>query len=269
MAAHKSNAFVLTATDHGPMLVNRFDYCAVPGAIWGVGHDLLNDSSYEADMIDILTDLLNCRRQVHGDGVVVLDCGANVGAFTLSLARHILGWGELLAVEAQERIFYALAGNIVINNLFNARALWTALGEVSGAIEIPRIDYLKPASFGSLELLSSRTNENIGQELDRSPGQGQIVAMTTIDQLDLPRIDLIKMDVEGMELKVLKGGLRSLRRSHPMMLLEHGKTSLADLTQFLTEEHYEVTVLGRNLVAIHRDDPVTSHRFAIPRPDSR
>jgi FkbM family methyltransferase len=256
MAAPKSNAFVLIATDHGPMLVNRFDHCAVPGAVWGVGHDLLSASSYEFDVINILTDLLNIRRQVHGDGVVVVDCGANVGAFTLSLARHVLGWGEVLAVEAQERIFYALAGNIVINNLFNARALWTALGEVSGAIEIPLIDYQKPASFGSLELIESRTNEDIGQKLDRSPGRGQVVAMSTIDELLLTRIDLIKIDVEGMELQVLRGGLTSLRRSRPMLLLEHGKTSLADLTLFLTQEHYGMIVVGRNLVAVHYDDPV-------------
>jgi FkbM family methyltransferase len=257
VAAPKSNAFVLTATDHGPMLVNRFDYCADSAWTWGVGHDLLNTSSYEADMIKILVDLLTVRRELHGDGVMVIDCGANVGAFTLPLARHILGWGKLLAFEAQERVFYVLAGNIAINNLFNARALWTALGEAPGAIEIPIIDYLQPASFGSLELMASRTNEDIGQALDRSPGHGQVVAMTTIDELDLPRIDLIKMDVEGMELQVLRGGLRSLRRSRPMMLLEHGKTSLADLTEFLTRENYRVIETGRNLVAIHRDDPVS------------
>lgn len=258
MAAPKSNAFVLTATDYGPMLVNRFDYCGGPGNIWGVGHELLNTSSYEADVIKILTELLNVRREFDGDGVVVMDCGANVGTFTLSLARHILGWGELLAIEAQERVFYALAGNIAINNLFNARALWTAVGEASGSIEIPRINYLEPASFGSLELMESMTNEDIGQTLNRSPGRGQVVAMTTIDELDLPRIDLIKIDVEGMELQVLRGGLQSLRRSRPMMLLEHCKTSLTDLTRFLTQENYEAIVVGRNLVAIHKDDPVAS-----------
>jgi FkbM family methyltransferase len=258
MSEPKSNAFVLIATDHGPMLVNRFDYCAVPGATWGVGHDLLNTSSYEPDMIGILIDLLNVRREVHGDGVLVVDCGANVGAFTLSLARHVLGWGELLAIEAQERIFYALAGNIVINNLFNARAIWTAVGETSGAIEIPCVDYLKPGSFGSLELIASRTSEDIGQNLDRSPGRGQFVSLSTIDELDMPRIDLIKIDVEGMELQVLKGGVNSLRRSRPMLLLEHGKTSLIDLTQFLTQENYGMITVGRNLLAIHQDDPVMS-----------
>ena len=203
MAAPKSNAFVLTATDYGPMLVNRFDYCGGPGNIWGVGHELLNTSSYEADVIKILTELLNVRREFDADGVVVMDCGANVGTFTLSLARHILGWGELLAIEAQERVFYALAGNIAINNLFNARALWTAVGEASGSIEIPRINYLEPASFGSLELMESMTNEDIGQTLNRSPGRGQVVAMTTIDELASSKVGCWN---KGIQRRPDKGG---------------------------------------------------------------
>jgi FkbM family methyltransferase len=43
---------------------------------------------------------------------VAVDVGANVGAFTVLWGRHIMGWGFVHAFECQERIFYALAGNI-------------------------------------------------------------------------------------------------------------------------------------------------------------
>jgi hypothetical protein len=57
------------------------------------------------------------------------------------------GWGMVLAVEAQERVFYALAGNIALQNCFNARALWAALGDAPGELSIPEPDYTKQASL--------------------------------------------------------------------------------------------------------------------------
>ena len=48
--------------------------------------------------------------------------------------------------------FYALAGNIAINNCFNARAINAAVSSTCGTMRIPSLDYRKPASFGSLEL---------------------------------------------------------------------------------------------------------------------
>ena len=42
------------------------------------------------------------------------------------------------AVEAQERIYYALAGNLVLQNCFNARAIWAAVGTEAGTISFPR-----------------------------------------------------------------------------------------------------------------------------------
>ena len=50
------------------------------------------------------------------------------------------GWGSIEAFEPQERIYYALAGNIAINNLFNARAIFAAVGETDGWITVPHID---------------------------------------------------------------------------------------------------------------------------------
>ena len=66
---------------------------------------------------------LHRRRQYFGDGVVLVDCGANIGVHTVECAVEMTGWGSVLAIAAQERLYYALAGNIALNNCFNARAL--------------------------------------------------------------------------------------------------------------------------------------------------
>ncbi len=100
--------------------------------------------------------VLDLRRKYHGDGVVAIDCGANLGVHTVEWAKHMSGWGVVLAFEAQERIYYALAGNIAINNCFNARAIHAAVTNRSGRMKMPKPNYLANSSFGSLELKKTR-----------------------------------------------------------------------------------------------------------------
>ncbi len=172
-------AFVLTASDHGTMIVNRFDYRMVgTDTGYGVGFQILESSSYDMSEVETALRLLDLRRQYHGDGVVALDCGANIGVHTIEWARHMTRWGTVLAIEAQEPIYYALAGNIAINNCFNARALHAAVGTTTGMMRIPRPNYLSPASFGSLELRRTEQTEFIGQAIDYEDRLAQVRALT-------------------------------------------------------------------------------------------
>ena len=115
--------WVLVATNHGTLLVNRHDHHQVGSSGYGVGYQLLNTSAFDAPEVNTARTLLSLRRRHYGDGVVAVDCGANIGVHSVEWARHMDGWGEVIAIEAQERIFYALAGNLSINNCFNARAV--------------------------------------------------------------------------------------------------------------------------------------------------
>ena len=81
--------------------------------------------------------MLDLRRAHYGDGVVAVDCGANIGVHTVEWAKRMTGWGVVLAFEAQERIYYALAGNIAINNCFNARAIHAAVTSRPGTMKMP------------------------------------------------------------------------------------------------------------------------------------
>ena len=162
-------AFVLASTDHGTLIVNRFDYRMVD-ADQRLRRRLflLETSSYEQQEGSTAMQLLALRRQHFGDGVIAVDCGANIGVHTVEWAKGMTGWGFVVAIEAQERIFYALAGNIAINNCFNAHALHAAVGAQNGSLRIPMPNYQAPASFGSLELRQSDDNEFIGQAIDYS-----------------------------------------------------------------------------------------------------
>jgi FkbM family methyltransferase len=253
-------AFVLAAANHGAMIVNRHDYrMADASSGYGVGFQILNTSSFDQQEVNLLLALLQLRRMHFGDGVVALDCGANIGVHTLEWARAMTGWGRVTAFEAQERIFYALAGNIALNNCLNASARHAAVGAESGVLRIPQPNYLVPSTFGSLELRPSGTSEFIGQAIDYSDDALTPVPMVTIDSLDLPRVDLIKIDVEGMEGEVLAGAAATLARAKPILIAELIKSDQAAITGRLAAAGYRLFQVDLNVMAVHEDDPVLGH----------
>ena len=249
-------AFVLASTDHGTLIVNRFDYRMVDATSgFGVGYSLLETSSYEQQEGSTAMQLLALRRQHFGDGVIAVDCGANIGVHTVEWAKGMSGWGFVVAIEAQERIFYALAGNIAINNCFNAHALHAAVGAESGSLRMPVPNYQVPASFGSLELRQSDDNEFIGQAIDYTEQKLAAVRLMTVDLLGLSRLDLLKIDVERMELEVLQGARTALERFRPIIVVERVKVAQDQLTAVLAAYGYEWFTLGLNLLAVHPSDP--------------
>ena len=86
--------FVLTATEHGTMILNRFDGHRTDNGAYGVGLQLLTNAVYEPFEIGHAVRLLAARRLHFGDGVVAIDCGANIGTHTLEWARSMTGWAR-------------------------------------------------------------------------------------------------------------------------------------------------------------------------------
>lgn len=76
-------AFVLSATNHGSMLVNRHDYRLLENGSYGVGYQLLNTPSFDEHEIGIALQLLQSRRDHFGSGVFAIDFGANIGVHTI------------------------------------------------------------------------------------------------------------------------------------------------------------------------------------------
>ena len=253
-------AFVLASSDQGTLILNRNDGHTVGDRHFGVGIELLVNGSFCADEVALATRLLDLRRAVHGDGVVAIDCGANIGVHTVSWAKRMTGWGHVVAIEAQERIYYALAGNIALNNCFNAQALHAAASDQDGVLRIPTPDYLRRASFGSLELKRLARPEDIGQAIDYSDAALTPVRCLRLDSLGLARLDLVKIDVEGMELEVLRGSAAVLERFRPIILIEPHKSDGAALLGVLRAAGYQVhNTGGMNLLAVHGEDACRRH----------
>lgn len=253
-------AFVLASTNHGTMIVNRNDYHMVNEREgYGVGFQLMAQSAFDPSEVGLLLALLDLRRHYYEDGVVAIDGGANIGVHTIEWARHMHGWGSVVAFEAQAPVYYALAGNVALNNCFNVRALHAALGKETGVLSIPRPDYTQAASFGSLELRQSANNEFIGQRVRYDADAMDMVRLMTIDSLGLSRIDVMKIDVEGMEAEVLEGAREAIARHKPIVLMEVIKSDREALDRILADHGYMRHYLGLNVLAVHQSDIIATH----------
>jgi len=155
-------AFVLASSNHGTMIVNRLDYrMSGPDSGIGVGYQLLEAATFDPVEVELALQLIEARKRVHGDGVVAIDGGANIGVHTVEWATAMTGWGSVIGIEAQERIYYALAGNIAINNCFNAIAMHAAISSEPGIMLIPTPDYLvRPALEASSSSRAPKRNSS-------------------------------------------------------------------------------------------------------------
>jgi len=255
--------FVLISSSHGPMIINRNDYR--PKDNCGVSAQIMRNSCYEQSNVDIYLTLLNARHLLYGDGVVAIDCGANIGVYTLEMAKTMQGWGSVISFEAQEKVYYALAGNVILNNCLNVTAKLCAVGAECGKINIPEVNYLLPSNFGGFELKPRENGEFIGQPIDYSTNS-KSVDMVTIDSLNLERLDFLKIDVEGMEVEVLQGAKNTIEKYHPQMIIEILKSDGQKIMDGLTNMGYTIHKLGQvDIVAIHKSDTSIQNVIAMTK----
>lgn len=252
-SVYRPAPFVLVSTNHGTMVVNRNDYHMLEeSAGIGVGHQLLNFQSFDQPEVDLALEILERRRAEYGDGVVAIDCGANIGVHTVEWARLMFSWGQVLAFEAQEKVYYALSANIILNNCLNVVAKNCAVGVECSQITIPAPNYFIPASYGSLELKGGEGSEYIGQSIDDMAVQ--VVDLISIDSLEMARLDFLKIDVEGMEVDVLAGAERTIRSCKPVMLIEIIKSNNDMIFDFLSKCGYLWLEIGNNIVCASEND---------------
>lgn len=202
----------LVQTRYGPMLYNRFDQY-VGGSLAAYGEF----SEGEAAMFS----------QLVGNGNIVVEAGANIGAHTVHLAQMVGEQGAIYAFEPQRVVFQTLCANLALNQLVNVTARQQGLGRNASEMVLPNVDPRVENNFGGLSLL-----QNV---------PGEKVSIVTIDSLALPRCDLIKVDVEGMEEEVIAGALNTIAKFRPTLYLENDRAEKsASLIRFLQSLNYKI-----------------------------
>lgn len=155
-------------------------------------------------------------------GDIVIDAGANIGLHTLNMAKIVGKTGKVFAFEPEITNFGILKKNIKLNNYTNIFAEHKAVGEKDGIATL------------------YRSNHPGMHKIDSKPQHSKDKLNVDIISLDnffnknhiQPKIDFIKIDVEGFELSVLKGMKNILKNNKNIkILLElyHNKLHEEDL----------------------------------------
>jgi len=205
------------------------------------------------------------RMFVHGIvEPLILDIGANLGAYAIPLAKAMdSAKGMIYAYEPQRIVYYQLCGNIFLNSLDNVYAFCKAIGDADGSINIPSLDFGKTSNVGGFSLVDDirkKTNYVVLQN-DKPPTE---TPLSRLDSIPFPKTPcLIKIDVEGYDLKVLSGGVNLLESGNfPPILFEAWnfdwyQAEKDRLFEFLHRLGYEITLIfGDDYVAQHPANPV-------------
>ena len=243
--------------------VNRLKECRYGTLLYNVNDRFIGQAldlygEYSEGEVDLF-------RRIVRAGDIVLDVGANLGAHTLFFAKTVGPRGAVLAFEPQRLVFQTLCANMALNNITNVLCYWTALTDAPGVMRVPVLDPRQPDNFGGVAL----------------PGQakGDQITVMRADSFDLPRCRLIKVDVEGMELEVLRGASRLIERHHPLLYVENDRPARAaelirwihgrgyrlhwhrpwlyNPDNFLGNPHNEYpNVMSQNMLCIHSGQPL-------------
>ncbi len=149
---------------------------------------------------------LELLRRFVSSGSVVADVGSFIGTHAIAFARAVGGIGHVHAFEPRRDAFSILQRNIEQNGL---------AGQIT-AHNVGVSDY--PGTISLDDALDGTQNKGGLSLIDA--GQGYDVRIVTLDSLALPRLDLLKVDVEGMEAKVLIGAKKTLQRCRPVIFAE-------------------------------------------------
>ncbi len=198
-----------------------------------VQRHILSRGAYEIHTVAAIEQLLQ-------PGDIVVDVGAHVGQYTLAASRKVGEQGRVVAIEPNPETFLDLKTNVLLNRAANVETVHCAIGRRS---ELVSFMLPPPGNRGS----SRRSSRD-----DADYWTGLLALPDVLARLDIRRVDVLKIDVEGAELDVLDPliTLPSLRPQHIFFefvpdQLDYGLGARAFLGFVETNGYALFDVLGR------------------------
>lgn len=168
-----------------------------------------------------------------GPADYVADVGAHIGTFTVPMARRVGPEGRILAFEAQRFAYQNLVANVFLNLMHNVLARHVVCARESYALNLEEVPLHRTRNSGGFAI-------NVDA---RQRGNWSTTPVEPLDALliDIPRLRLIKIDVEGFENEVLAGARLTIERLKPIIHCEcQSESSFAALRQYADSTGYHL-----------------------------
>jgi len=179
---------------------------------------------------------------------VIFDVGANFGYLSLVWAKSIAQNGRVIAFEPNLIVQNSFKKSIQANNLESVVELRNlAVGKKDGTIEI---------------FLSSTTSNTLRENIETN--NSNIIEMVTLDSFakrnEIERCDLVKIDVDGIELDILKGGIQLIEKYKPIFIVEtNGNAQILDFFR-----NIEYQILNMQLKPFQPGNKLPANIFCVP-----
>lgn len=191
-------------------------------------------------------------------GMTMLDVGAHVGCHALLAARLVGPEGKVYAFEASPDNFALLRKNVELNGYRNIALVPKAVAEKTGTVTF----HLSPEG----------NDRNSIYESSRSSGQGRSLQVPTVslddflEQEGWPKVDFVKIDVEGAEPLVFQGMTKLLKRSTELVLIaEFAPACIKDSGRSPVDFLRDLANCGLRISVLHGQSqpaPLVSRDFA-------
>ena len=221
----KSRGIKLVPLDDFDLYVHEFD--------WDIGEEIIRTRQYEPHVTAFL-------RQHLRKGMTFVDVGANIGYFVLLAATLVGSSGRNIAIECNpencELIYMSLHRNGFDHSLVYPFAVSDAQ---------------------KLMTLTSGFSNGVVNELAKDAEEFFIGPAVTLDSLlqNEPRIDVMKMDIEGSEARAWHGMLQVIEKHHPIIVMEFFPALLEKISEIKAEEFLNIIFASGYTAAVLQSTP--------------
>lgn len=171
------------------------------------------------------------------DSCVVYDVGAYIGLHTLFFSRRVGKAGTVVAFEPNPANYTELCANLSLNECSNVRTYNVGVGDESGTLAMHAHPYLPARGSVAAATIARQSEGGDDRVFD--------IEIVTLDEHcegeDLPPPDLVKIDVEGYELQVLRGMRGLIARAAPRLFIEMHRVESDEVVRLLLDAGYEVS----------------------------
>ncbi len=222
----------------------------------GIGKELIDGKEWEPHLMNAIRNLIPML-----EDPVVLDIGAHIGTHTVLLADLCEFNGNVIAIEPDKNNRKLLKFNTkeYKNVLIIDKVISDRLDEKTIRHTYPNGSMLNtgdlsfvPQSFVPQSFIPGKESEDSVESI-------------TLDSLNLKKCNFIKVDIQGAEIKFLLGGLNTIKKFKPIMIIEaenhtlirFGETS-RNLFRVISELDYNIILLDfeykSDHLCIHKDN---------------